>query len=511
MTNASVCLRYRSQKIHRNLSMIPGLSAWASPLCRAAARHCRRQPVRTLARTLVSLGDRVTARVVSDFVRDGFAVVDGAVDRSDCDRLRSEIEALYADGRLHANATHVVGSDGATTLIPKSSIWEAETVLPAVAERAPTLHALGSSRSLADALHSPSETPSSTTTMTTTTNTPPVVSAAPSPSSPPLLPRFEFQMVKAQLNEGHGGCFPLHFDSDPKLDGRRVTAILYLNEPPHAGGELELFPFPAKAVRVAPSMGRLVLFSSTEMLHRVLPSHERRMCCTTWLHVAPNASTGTGSTGSTGGTAGGAVGAGGAGAGGAGAVGAGAVGAGVGRGGPAAAAAAAAPELQGVGKAALEAWLCDLRGGGGKGASEKDHDDEAHAESRMHGSYGGGGQRPDPPLARAVRLLVEPRLRRHFLKLYYAGEWRASIEESHVDSPAREALLATHDREVGIITQVIDGVLREAGFLEELEGAAESGGGGAEGGEDVEGRALGAVVDALRRIAAEGEGGDDTL
>ena len=454
----------------------------------------------TLTRTLVSLGDRVTSRVVSDFVRDGFAVVDGAVDRSHCDRLRSEIEALYADGRLHANATHVVGSDGATTLIPKSSIWEAETVLPAVAERAPTLHALGSSRSLADALHSPPETPSSTSTSTTTTNTPPAasatvlaVSAAPSSSSSPLLPRFEFQMVKAQLNEGHGGCFPLHFDSDPKLDGRRITAILYLNEPPHAGGELELFPFPAKAVRVAPSMGRLVLFSSTEMLHRVLPSHERRMCCTTWLHVAPNA----------------------------------------GGGGPVA---AAAPELQGVGKAALEAWLCDLRGGSGKGASEKDHDDEGdgegdggnhggnhgdtHAESPMHGSYdSGGGQRLDPPLARAVRLLVEPRLRRHFLKLYYAGEWRASIEESHVDSPAREALLATHDREVGIIKQVIDGVLREAGFLEELERAAGSGAeggeeggveGGEEGGEEVEGRALGAVVDALRRIAAEGEG-DDTL
>jgi hypothetical protein len=38
------------------------------------------------------------------------------------------------------------------------------------------------------------------------------------------------QAVKAQVNEGGGGAFPIHFDSDEQLDGRRVTAILYLNE-----------------------------------------------------------------------------------------------------------------------------------------------------------------------------------------------------------------------------------------------------------------------------------------
>ena len=39
-----------------------------------------------------------------------------------------------------------------------------------------------------------------------------------------------FQMLKAQLNAGDGACFPMHFDSDRAIDGRAITAILYLNE-----------------------------------------------------------------------------------------------------------------------------------------------------------------------------------------------------------------------------------------------------------------------------------------
>ena len=35
--------------------------------------------------------------------------------------------------------------------------------------------------------------------------------------------------VHAQANDGGGACFPLHFDSDPALDSRRVTALFYLN------------------------------------------------------------------------------------------------------------------------------------------------------------------------------------------------------------------------------------------------------------------------------------------
>ena len=83
---------------------------------------------------------------------------------------------------------------------------------------------------------------------------------------------------------GKGGCFPLHYDSDEQVDGRRVTAIFYLNtdwQPSH-GGQLQLFPFPDSPVEIAPVADRLVLFSSCRMLHRYLcinsDSLTRSMC-----------------------------------------------------------------------------------------------------------------------------------------------------------------------------------------------------------------------------------------
>jgi Rps23 Pro-64 3,4-dihydroxylase Tpa1-like proline 4-hydroxylase len=63
----------------------------------------------------------------------------------------------------------------------------------------------------------------------------------------------------------------MHFDSDEELDGRRITAIFYLNPgwQQGQGGELRLYPFPdAGPVDIAPVADRLVLFSSTRMLHR---------------------------------------------------------------------------------------------------------------------------------------------------------------------------------------------------------------------------------------------------
>jgi hypothetical protein len=51
-----------------------------------------------------------------------------------------------------------------------------------------------------------------------------------------------------------------------------------------SGGEIVLNPFPYPEVTIAPSFDRLVLFSSSEMLHRVLPSHEPRYCLTFWMY-----------------------------------------------------------------------------------------------------------------------------------------------------------------------------------------------------------------------------------
>ena len=58
------------------------------------------------------------------------------------------------------------------------------------------------------------------------------------------------------------------------MDGRRLTAILYLNpdwRPAH-GGQLRLYPPFAPSVDVEPWHDRMVLFFSNRMLHRWVPT-----------------------------------------------------------------------------------------------------------------------------------------------------------------------------------------------------------------------------------------------
>ena len=90
-----------------------------------------------------------------------------------------------------------------------------------------------------------------------------------------------------QCNEG-GGCFPLHYDNAGPPSKRRLTALFYLNPrwTPLDGGELELCPWLSPPVRVPPLHGRLVLFLSDVVLHRVLPSKARRYCFTVWIDGA---------------------------------------------------------------------------------------------------------------------------------------------------------------------------------------------------------------------------------
>ena len=94
--------------------------------------------------------------------------------------------------------------------------------------------------------------------------------------------QLHHQVVKLQRNAGFGGCFPLHFDSDARVDGRRVTVLTYLNPDwrDGDGGELILYPFPLRApVKIEPKMGRVVLFSAANMLHSVEPSTGRATAC----------------------------------------------------------------------------------------------------------------------------------------------------------------------------------------------------------------------------------------
>lgn len=83
--------------------------------------------------------------------------------------------------------------------------------------------------------------------------------------------RLDSQSIKAQRNTG--GCFPVHTDSDVGVDGRAVTALVYLNPEwaPRDGGQLRLYPWPMPPVDVAPLNDRMVLFASKTLLHRCAP------------------------------------------------------------------------------------------------------------------------------------------------------------------------------------------------------------------------------------------------
>ena len=76
----------------------------------------------------------------------------------------------------------------------------------------------------------------------------------------------------------------VHFDTDRKIDSRRLTGVLYLNPDwrDSDGGSIRLFPFPHPPIDITPIHDRLVLFDSTRMLHRVMPSLRQRVCVSLW-------------------------------------------------------------------------------------------------------------------------------------------------------------------------------------------------------------------------------------
>ena len=124
--------------------------------------------------------------------------------------------------------------------------------------------------------------------------------------------------IKVQLNQGARGCFPIHVDSDLQYSGRVLSSILYLNDWKEADGgearrmrrrnvdfhlhisrahlhvsilasrqltphQLVLYPFPFEKVMIPPTHNRLVVFSSAQMLHRVMPNRAaERVCLTVW-------------------------------------------------------------------------------------------------------------------------------------------------------------------------------------------------------------------------------------
>ena len=170
--------------------------------------------------------------------------------------LRDDIITLAERRLLGRNATHLVRR-GTTSLLVKNNIFETEIGAHEEArDAAPHLATLYNDRTLRDRLRDCVGGP------------------------------LRSQSLKVQLNHGNGGCFPLHFDGDPLLDDRVITAVLYLNPDwsENDGGHLQLVPFPERPVDVAPLFDRLVLFASHDTLHRALPSQNVRFCVTLWFY-----------------------------------------------------------------------------------------------------------------------------------------------------------------------------------------------------------------------------------
>ncbi|GFR46885.1 hypothetical protein Agub_g8526 [Astrephomene gubernaculifera] len=199
----------------------------------------------------------ITPDVAQHLSDHGYAVVDGIFGKDVARQLRAEVVELYERGLMRKNCTHLV-KDNATSLVEKSHVHEAELTLDAnIQSAAPLCSSLNSDRTMATLLSL-------------------------------FMPQvtLDSQAIKLQYNAGGGGCFPVHLDSDEQLDGRRVTAIFYLNPDWHEGqgGQLRLYPFPSgPPLDLPPLEDRLVLFSSCRMPHRVMPATAPRCCFTIWM------------------------------------------------------------------------------------------------------------------------------------------------------------------------------------------------------------------------------------
>ena len=215
---------------------------------------------------------------LSNLSRYGFAAADLLVpdsSNSHCSpflhSLRKDILSLQKSNKLQPNWSRFV-SQGTTTALQKTGIHEENLPLDNPFA-APALEHLWNSRDWITKEMNDVATEHSL-----------------------LIPKLGKPSVKIQFNSGDGACFPCHFDSDAQVDDRCVTFILYLNpeylkvqtDPEVAqrqGGHFVAYPIPYPPVSFSPAMGRIVAFSSKNMLHRTLPcrSAESRCCLTLWF------------------------------------------------------------------------------------------------------------------------------------------------------------------------------------------------------------------------------------
>jgi hypothetical protein len=214
----------------------------------------------------------------------GFAAADIPNNVPFLEALRSDIVTLEENKQLVPNWSRFV-KEGTTTALQKTGIYENNLPLDNPYS-APALENLWENR------HWITDTINNNNNNNNNNN------------SPTNLPQLLPPSMKIQYNSGDGACFPCHFDSDAQVDDRCCTLILYLNPeyltvPSNAeaaqaqGGHVICYPIPFPPVSFSPAMGRMVAFSSRNMLHRTLPcrSTDPRICLTLWFPQEEETST----------------------------------------------------------------------------------------------------------------------------------------------------------------------------------------------------------------------------
>lgn len=214
-----------------------------------------------------TLAAAVTPAAIAELRARGWAVLGPGLDLETATALRAELEELRVAGGLHPNKT-AFGRPARTFVKPRVFEYDmhAAGADPVAVGRLARFRCAfdHASTELVDRLNE-------------------------------LMPELGLArgsravVVKLQYNAGGGGCFPLHYDNPGLPNRRALTCLVYLN-PSWAvgdGGELQLVPFCDDSVQIAPLHGRVVLFKSDSVLHRVLPAVRPRYCFTVWLDVDP--------------------------------------------------------------------------------------------------------------------------------------------------------------------------------------------------------------------------------
>ena len=201
-----------------------------------------------------ALKEKLTLEKLAHLKHDGFCVIDNVFGSEWVNAAREEILLAKEHNCMQLNHTHLLVPDQGSNqmkreLVAKEKIYELDCLVNA--DLGSTLEHAGKDlmkdTSLREIMHD---------------------------AMPELGLLKGQQPLKLQLNEGSGGCFPIHTDASLAVgdkpsegaDGRIVTALLYLNpqwKPDH-GGQLRLYPILEDPVDIDPIADRMVCLAQRQ-------------------------------------------------------------------------------------------------------------------------------------------------------------------------------------------------------------------------------------------------------